>query len=126
MATNAVGPQQVRARREMVEATAPEMFQFTKEGQIIGGVLISIEPTKITDKKTGEEKAAIEYMLANEKGERITFLGMNDLNKKIVPGHIGHWMDIRYERNDSSFVKPGQSPAKIFKVLVAKEKEPGF
>jgi len=110
----------------MVEATAPEMFQFTKEGQIISGVLISIEPTKITDKKTGDEKAAIEYMLANEKGERITFLGMNDLNKKIVPGHIGHSMDIRYERNDFSFVKPGQSPAKLFKVLVAKEKEPGF
>jgi hypothetical protein len=69
---------------------------------------------------------AVAQNVRRDAPERITFLGMNDLNKKIVPGHIGHWMDIRYERNDSSFVKPGQSPAKIFKVLVAKEKEPGF
>lgn len=110
----------------MVEATAPEMFQFTKIGQDIEGVLISIEPRQVTDKKTREQKEALEYMLANANGERITFLGMNDLNKKIVSGHIGHMMNIRYERDDSSFVKQGQSPAKIFKVLVSKEKEPGF
>jgi hypothetical protein len=113
-------------RRQMIEATAPEMFQFTKIGQDIEGVLLSIEPRQVTDKKTGEQKEAIEYMLGNAKGERITFLGMNDLNKKIVPGHIGHFLQIRYERDDSSFTKPGQSPAKLFKVLVAKDKEPGF
>ena len=113
-------------RRQMVEATAPEMFQFNKIGQDIEGVLLSIEPRSVTDKKTGEQKEAIEYMLGNAKGERITFLGMNDLNKKIVPGHIGHYLNIRYERDDSSFTKQGQSPAKIFKVLVAKDKEPGF
>jgi hypothetical protein len=35
-------------------------------------------------------------------------------------------VEIRYESDDASFQKPGQSPMKVFKVLVAKEKEPGF
>lgn len=124
MATQAAIP--IKPRREMVEATAPEMFKFTKQGQTLLGVLLSIEPTKILDQKSGEEKDAIEYMIVDEKGNRASFLGMNDLNKKIVPGYIGHMMEIRYERDDSSFTKQGQSPAKIFKVLVSKEKEPGF
>lgn len=113
-------------RRQMVEATAPEMFKFTKQGQTLSGILLSIEPTKLTDQKTGEEKDAIEYMIVDEQGKRTTFLGMNDLNKKIVPGYVGHWIDVRYEKDDNSFTKPGQSAAKIFKVLVAKDKEPGF
>ena len=65
-------------------------------------------------------------MLQDDRGQRLTFLGTNDLDKKIQPAHIGHWLDIRYERDDTSFQKPGQSAAKVFKVLVSKEKEPGF
>lgn len=114
------GPQPVSQRRQMQEAKAPEMFKFTKVGQEVEGVLISIEPTRVNDKD------AIEYMLQNERKARITFLGTNDLNKKIQAAHIGHWMTIRYENDDSSFQRPGQSPAKIFKVLVASEREPGF
>jgi hypothetical protein len=122
MATTAVGagPQQVKPRREMVEAKAPEMFKFTKHGETISGVLINIEPATVKGKQ------AIEYMLQGERGERLTFLGTNDLNKKLQPAHIGHWVDIRYERDDNSFVQAGQSAAKLFKVLIAKDKEPGF
>jgi hypothetical protein len=68
----------------------------------------------------------MEYMLRDEKGERVTFLGTNDLDKKLQPVHIGHWLDIRYEKDDTSFQKPGQSAMKVFKVLVSKEKEPGY
>lgn len=109
-----------RPRREMVEAKAPEQFQFTKQGQTLAGILLSIEPTIV------REKQALEYMLIDERRERVTFLGTNDLDKKIVPGHIGHWLEIRYERDDSSFQKQGQNPMKVFKVLASKEKEPGF
>lgn len=113
----AAGPQSVR---RMVEVKAPEMYQFSKQGQEIEGVLINIEPTMVKDKQ------ALEYMIGLPNGQRLTFLGTNDLNKKIHPGHIGHWMKIRYENDDNSFTKPGQSPAKVFKVLVGAEKEPGF
>jgi hypothetical protein len=113
-------PQEVKPRREMQEVKAPEQFQFTKQGQSVDGVLISIEPTEV------KGKPAIEYMFVKENGERLTCLGTNDLNKKIHPGHIGHMMQIRYETDDTSFQKPGQSAMKVFKVLVGKDKEPGF
>jgi|SRR5579871_3299362 hypothetical protein len=107
-------------RREMQEVKAPEMFQFTQSGQSIRGVLVSIEPTTV------KGKDAIEYMFINETGTRFTCLGTADLNKKIHPGLIGHWLDIRYESDDSSFQKPGQTAMKVFKVLASKEREEGF
>jgi hypothetical protein len=119
MATPAT-PISTRPRREMQEVKAPEQFQFTNQGQTVSGVLISIEPVEI------KGKSAIEYMFVQENGDRLTCLGTNDLNKKLHPGHIGHFVLIRYESDDKSFQKEGQSPMKIFKVSVAKEKEPGF
>lgn len=112
-------PQEVK-RREMQEVKAPEQFQFNKPGQIIAGTLVSIEPTLVKGKE------AMEYLFQGANGERFTCLGTADLNKKLHPGQVGHWMDIRYESDDSSFQKPGQSAMKIFKVQVSKDKEPGF
>ena len=120
MATAPVGPQETKPRRQMREVKAPEQFQFTKQGQVLSGVLISIEPVTVKD------KPAMEYMFVQENGQRVTCLGTNDLNKKIQPAHIGYMMDIRYERDDTSFQKAGQSAMKIFKVLVSEQKEPGF
>lgn len=121
MATASTPINRTPHRREFVEAKAAEMFKFTRPGQIVEGTLLSIEPITVKG-----ESQTLEYMLQDERGERITFLGTNDLNKKIQPAHIGHFMAIRYERDDDSFTKPGQSAAKVFKVMVSKEKEPGF
>ena len=121
MATAPAVPQPInKPRREMREVKAPEQFQFTRQGQTIEGVLLSIEPTLVKGKQ------ALEYMLQDEKNERLTFLGTNDLDKKIQPAHVGHWLHIRYERDDDSFSKPGQNAMKMFKVMVAAQKEPGF
>lgn len=118
MATAPATP--IRSRREMLEVKAPEQFQFTKQGQVASGVLLSIEPAMVKGKQ------AMEYLFEAEGGGRFTCLGTNDLDKKLHPGHVGHFVEIRYERDDSSFQKPGQNPMKVFKVQVAKEAEPGF
>jgi hypothetical protein len=118
MATAPATP--IRGRREMQEVKAPEQFQFTKQGQTLSGVLLDIEA------KTVKEKIVPEYLIQNEQGLRFTCLATNDLQKKIMPSHVGHWINIRYERDDSSFQKADQSPMKVFKVEVSKEKEPGF
>src|ERR1039458_8592470 len=119
MATTAMQqPHEVKPRRDMVEVMAPEQFQFTKPGQIASGVLLSIEPTTV------KRKQAMEYLFEAEGGGRFTFLGTNDLDKKLHPGHIGYFVQIRYVRDDSSFQKPGQNPMKVFKVEVDKNKEP--
>ena len=107
-------------RREMQEIKEPEMFQFNKPGQVIGGVLISIEPTLVKGKE------AAEYIVQGENNVRLRFLETADLKKKIHPGLIGHWLEIRYERDDTSFTKEGQNAMKLFKVSASKEKEPGF
>lgn len=125
MSTQAATPIS-KHRRELVEAKAAEMFKFTRRGEELAGVLLQIEPTVVRNQQGGGESQTLEYMIQLENGDRATFLGTNDLNKKIQPAHIGHFLAIRYEADDSSFVKPGQSPAKVFKVLVSKEKEPGF
>jgi hypothetical protein len=117
MATQAVP---LKPRREMQEVKAPEQFQFTKLGQKVEGILVSIEPTLVKGKE------AIEYLFQVEGGGRFTCLGTNDLNKKLHPGHIGHMVEVRYESDDASFQKPGQNAMKVFKVLIAKEKESGF
>jgi len=111
----------MRARREMVEAKAPEMIKFTRPGQEVAGVLVNLEPVTVKG-----DSQTIEYTLQDESGERMTFLGTNDLNKKLRPDYIGHFIGIRYEKDDDSFTRPGQSAAKVFKVFVSKEKEPGF
>jgi len=118
MATTATTP--MKPRPKMVERKAPELFQFSKQGQSITGVLLSVEPTEVKGKQ------AIEYLFAGENRERFTMLGTADLNKKIRPEDIGHLVEIRYERDDTSFQKPGQSAMKVFKVSVSEEREPGF
>src|ERR1700731_1369981 len=97
MATAPATPISNKPRREMQEVKAPEQFQFTKQGQVAEGVLISIEPTLVKGKE------ALEYLFQAEGGGRFTCLGTNDLNKKLHPGHIGHTVELRYERDDNSF-----------------------
>lgn len=113
-------PVPMKPRREMQEVRAPEQFTFTKQGQTASGVLLQIEPVMVKGKQ------AMEYLFQVDGGGRFTCLGTNDLDKKLHPGLIGHYVEIRYETDDTSFQKPGQNPMKVFKVQVAKEKEPGF
>jgi hypothetical protein len=87
------------------------MFQFTKQGQSIEGTLLTIEPTMVKGKQ------ATEYLMRTGPNARITFLGTNDLDKKLHPGLIGHVLRVRYERDeDFSGRAADQNKMKIFKV----------
>ena len=110
MATAPATPMQQKPRREYQEVKAPDQFKFAKQGTELEGILISIDPKEVNGKLVKE------YMFVLENGDRVTCLGTNDLNKKIEPKHLGHWMKIRYETDDSSFQKSGQSAMKVFKV----------
>jgi hypothetical protein len=118
MSTQPVSQQ--RPRREMQEVKAPEQYKFSKLGATIEGVLTSIDQIEVNSKPT------MEYMFTTENGDRITCLGTADLDKKIQPQHLGHFMTIRYESDDASFQKAGQSAMKRFKVLADKNITPGF
>ena len=49
MATETTTP--IRNSRNMQEVKAPELFQFTKPGQTLSGVLIAIEPVIVKEKQ---------------------------------------------------------------------------
>lgn len=119
------GPQATTPRREMQEVKAPEQFQFSDSQRHLSGVLLDIDQVGVKDKKTGESKPTMQYIVQDENGQRHSFLGTYDLQRKIMPQHIGHWMTITYEGEDSTVQTQG-SPLRKFRVQVAKEKEPGF
>lgn len=118
MATQPIG--QSKPRREMVEVKAPEQYKFSKPGATVEGILISIDQAIVNG------KPAMEYMFKLENGERLTCLGTADLDKKITPEHLGHFLTVRYESDDSSFQKAGQNAMKRFKVNVSRNIEPGW
>lgn len=117
MVTAATTP--MKPRREMQEVKAPEQFQFSEKARTLDGVLIDIDQVTVKGKDT------MQYTLRDERGNRVTFLATYDLQRKIQPLHVGHWLTITYEGEDHSIQTQG-SPLRKFKVLVSKEKEPGF
>ena len=117
MATQAT---QMPSRRQMQEVKAPDQFTFTKLGQTASGILLAIEPVPVKGKQ------AMEYLFQADGGGRFTCLGTADLDKKLNPNLIGHFVEITYEKDNNSFTKPGQNAMKIFRVTASKEKEPGY
>lgn len=117
MATPTTTP--IKPRREMQEVSAPEQFQFSDKAKFLSGVLIDIDQVTVKGKPT------MQYTVQEENQRRFTFLATYDLQRKIHPAHIGHWMTITYEGEDHTIETQG-SPLRKFKVQVSKEKEPGF
>jgi hypothetical protein len=103
----------------MQEVKAPEQFQFSEQRRTLSGTLIDIDQVAV------KEKPTMQYTLRLENGERVTFLATYDLQRKIEPAHIGHWMTVTYEGEDHA-IKTQGSPLRKFRVQVSKEKEPGF
>jgi hypothetical protein len=106
-------------RREMHDVEAPAMFQFTTQHHVLGGTLIDISIVVVKGKETTQ------YMIESEDGHRFTFLATWDLLRKIRPAHVGHFLWIIYEGEDSSVETQG-SPLKKFRVQVSREKEPSL
>jgi hypothetical protein len=117
MATASAIP--MRPRREMQEVKAPEQFSFTETSRTLNGVLIDIDQVTVRTKPT------MQYTVQDEDRRRFTFLATYDLQRKIQPAHIGHWMTVTYEGEDHLIETQG-SPLRKFRVQVSKEKEPGF
>ena len=100
----------------MQEVNAPEMFQFADANSYIEGKLLDISPVEVKGKQ------AVQYLIQSPNGDRFTFLGTYDLERKLLPVHIRHWVSVKYEGEDKS-IKTQGSPMRKFKVLVSKEKE---
>lgn len=123
MATAPATP--IKPRRTMKEVKAPEQFKFSEQNRTLEGVYLGEQVVAVEDKDTHERKDTVQYMIEDDDGRRFTFLGLYDLQQKIRPDFIGHWMTIIYEGEDRSIRTQGNNMKK-FKVGVSEEKEPGY
>ena len=121
MSTSTVN--QPKLQRKMHEVKDAELFQFTRLGQTLEGVLVSIEPVTLKG-QAGKLKYFFEQP---ENKTRMSCLGVTDLNKKIQPGYLGYWIEIRYESDLKLPNQPAEnSDMKIFNVSVAETIERGY
>ena len=116
MATSAVGPQGVSKNQNWKEVKAPDQFKWTKPGETIICILLSLEPVMVKGKPN------VEYLCQLENGGRITMLETADLKKKITPSMIGYWLKIRYEKDERFESQAAdQSAMKMFKVEIGSQ-----
>lgn len=104
--------------RDYTEVKEPVMKQFTSPGQVVEGLLLSIQKVNV------KGKSAVQYLCRDDQGDLFTFLATYDIARKISRGHIGHAVRVEYEGEDST-VEVGNNKNKLrrFKVYVAKQKE---
>jgi len=115
--------------KQGMEIKEPPQFQFKRVGDTLSGIFYSIEPATITDQKTGKLKETTRYIFLDDetRTQRTSCLETNDLKKKLWPGLLGFFLNVRYDNDDASFAEPGQNAMKVFKITTrSSHKEPGF
>ncbi len=116
----AVQPRQAeKPAFNMVERKDPRFVQFG-DGEMITGVLVSIERIKVND------KPASRYTVEDlDTKELCAFLGTFQIDAKLRPVDVGHVIEVRCEGTDSNVGRNGNS-MKLFKVLVSDRTAPGW
>lgn len=101
----------------MLERKEPKFIQFGV-GEIVNGVLVSIEKINIRDQTTDQQKPAVRYTVREDDGEFCCFLGAAQLNQKLRSSDRGHYVSIRCEGENKDVSRNGNS-MKVFRVLVS-------
>jgi hypothetical protein len=93
-----------------------EEARFIKfaQGEVVEGILLSVQPISI------QNKPATRYIVSDENGEMVSFLGTYQLNEKLRPADRGHKIIVRCEGEDVN-VKRGDNCMKVFDVKVSRE-----
>ena len=107
-------PRAVPQAPRMIERKEPEFIKFA-EGEVVEGILKSIERIQVGT----PAKDAIRYTVADvATGELSSFLGCYQIDTKLRRDDLGHYITVRYEGEDSSVRRNGNS-MKRFKVFVS-------
>ena len=100
----------------MIELKDPEFVKFS-EGDVVEGVLVNIERIQVGD----PPKNAIRYTVSDpETGALSSFLGAYQIDTKLSPRHLRHYITVRYEGEDKSVQRNGNSMRK-FRVFASEE-----
>jgi hypothetical protein len=97
----------------MEEREEPRFVKFTT-GDVVEGVLSSLQRVTIGG------KLAVKYIVQEDGGQYVQFIGTHQLNTKLRITDRGHRVEIRCEGEDT-MVKKGDNCMKVFKVLVSRD-----
>lgn len=114
------------------ERPDPKKFEFG-EGANLTGVLIDIVRMSVKDPKTGAQKPAVRYTVKELEDvasltyakEPVFFFGTYQIDSKLRPGDVGHFVNITCKGEDKMVGRNGNA-MKLFDVNVSKETAPGF
>jgi len=113
---------------EMRERKEPKFVTFA-DGEVVEGVLTTIEAIKIKDKIDGQERRVTRYtvLCGNVVGDRFSpdgesesFLGTHRINTALTMADRGKYVRIRCEGSDPNVGKGGNQ-MKLFKIEVSSE-----
>lgn len=106
---------------EVVERPDPKFVQFA-EGEMIEGILLSIETIRVGQPPKNASKYTVEEW---DTGEVLQFLGTYQIDTKLRPQDLGHKIWVKCEGSDSNVTRNGR-PMKLFRVGVSDQAVPGF
>jgi hypothetical protein len=98
----------------MQERKEPTFVQFA-EGEVIEGLLVSIDRIEVGEQKKPTPRFVVKDL---ESGQLQCFLGTYDIATKLKRADIGHVIRVRYEGEDRTVSRNGNS-LKKFKVEVS-------
>jgi hypothetical protein len=98
---------------EMETREDPRFVTFNT-GDVIEGILLSIQPIQIKD------KSAVRYIVREDSGEMVSFLGTFQINSRIHGTDRGRKVIIRCIGEDV-MVKRGDNCMKVFEIQVSKK-----
>jgi len=107
-----------KAVMEMETREEPDFIQFTR-GDVVEGVLLSIELIKVKGKDGTVPKECTRYTLRTDDGKRVAFLGTHQINSKLYASDRGHRIIVTCTGEDEKVQRNG-NPMKTFVVRVSK------
>jgi hypothetical protein len=105
------------------ERKDPTFVKFA-DGECVEGVFVkkTMQPTK----SEGRTNMTARYTVQDiTTGEMTEFLGTYQINSKLSPRDLGHYIAVRCEGEDKNVTRNGNS-MKIFKVMVSEAIVPGW
>jgi hypothetical protein len=102
---------------EMETREEPKFIRFTT-GDVCEGVLVLIEKAIVN------KRPAVRYTVRLDDGSEVSFIGTNQINRRLRSGDEGHKVEIVCTGEDPS-VKRGDNCMKLFKVRVSKSRTTG-
>jgi hypothetical protein len=109
--------QATQQEMEMQEREEPKFIRFG-QGDVCEGILIAIEKVMVN------QKPAARYTVRLADNSEVSFIGTNQINRKLRIGDEGHRVQIICTGEDTN-VKKGDNCMKLFKVRVSKNRVSG-